>query len=57
MKNSQNRRFIGLLEKLSHRNRKSYTNDFSLLILRIISTFEEISIYGLGGDRFRNFAK
>ena len=42
---AKNRRFIGPLEKFSHRNGKSYTNDFSLLILRIMSIFQEISIY------------
>ena len=52
VKTAKNRQFIGPLGKFIHRNEKPYTNDLSLLILRIMSTFEQISIYGVGGDRF-----
>ena len=49
---AKNRRFIGPLEKFSHGNENRSPTSFSLLISRIISTFQQISIYDLGGDRF-----
>ena len=52
MKNGENRRFIGPLRKFSHRNVNRSPTNLSPLIQRIMSTFEQISIYGLGGDRF-----
>jgi hypothetical protein len=52
LKTAKNRQFIGPLGKLGHQNEKTLTANLSWLIPRIMSYFEEISIYGLGGDRF-----
>jgi hypothetical protein len=49
---AKNRGFIGPLEKFSHENENRSPTSLSLLIPRIMSTFQQISIYGLGGDRF-----
>jgi hypothetical protein len=49
---AKNRRFIGPLKKLSDGNQNRSPTSLSLLIPRIMSTSEQISIYGLGGDRF-----
>ena len=56
-KSTKNRWFIEPLWKFSHRNKKRFLANLSVLIPRIIITFQQISIYGLGGDIFWNFAK
>jgi hypothetical protein len=47
---AKNRQFIDLLKKFTHGNENRSRTSLSLLIPRIMSTFQEI--YGLGGDRF-----
>jgi hypothetical protein len=51
-KTAKNRRFIGPLEKFSHQNLNRSPTNLSLLIPHIMSTFEQVLIYGLGGYRF-----
>ena len=47
---AKNRRFIASLEKFCRYENRSIS--LSLLITRIMSTFQQIWVYGLGGHKF-----
>jgi hypothetical protein len=49
---AKNCQLIGPLEKFGHGNKNHSATSIILLIAHIMLTFYEISIYGLGGDRF-----